>query len=111
MFVQVDLAEYAPNLRGSGVHGALVMLEPKFNAELLASILSIPGSKTLLRRHLSIHFASLVGRQVVCAAVLWNSMGSLDPYPDSQSESRRAKMTDKQRKKLISIFEVLDVLF
>jgi hypothetical protein len=66
----VDLAEYAPNLRGSGVHGALVMLEPKFNAELLASILSIPGSKTLLRRHLSIHFASLVGRQVGCAAVL-----------------------------------------
>ncbi len=26
---QVDLAEYAPNLRGSGVHGALLVLEPR----------------------------------------------------------------------------------
>ncbi|OCT88008.1 hypothetical protein XELAEV_18016636mg [Xenopus laevis] len=27
----VDLAEYAPNLRGSGVHGGLMVLEPRFN--------------------------------------------------------------------------------
>jgi hypothetical protein len=43
-----------------------------------------------------------------------DSMGSLDPYPDSQSGSgsRRAKMTHKHRKKLINfIFEVLDDLF
>ena len=45
-----------------GVHGALLMFEPRFNDELLASILSIPASKTLLRRHLSIHFKELVGR-------------------------------------------------
>ena len=51
-----NLSEYAPNLRGSGVHGALVLLEPKFTADLLASLLSIPNSKTLLRRHLSLHF-------------------------------------------------------
>jgi hypothetical protein len=84
VFGQVDLAEYAPNLRGSGVHGALVMLEPKFNAELLASILSIPGSKTLLRRHLSIHFASLVGRQVGCAPSCGRGSG-LDGVPGSVS--------------------------
>lgn len=52
----VDLAEYAPNLRGSGVHGSLMINEVKFNAELLADLLSIPGSKTLLRRHLQTHF-------------------------------------------------------
>lgn len=52
----VDLAEYAPNLRGSGVHGSLMINEVKFNAELLADLLSIPGSKTLLRRHLLTHF-------------------------------------------------------
>lgn len=52
----VDLAEYAPNLRGSGVHGSLMVKEVKFNAELLADLLSIPGSKTLLRRHLQTHF-------------------------------------------------------
>ena len=58
---QVDLAEYAPNLRGSGVHGGLIVLEPKFNGELLAALLSIPSSKTLLRRHLTIHFGDLIG--------------------------------------------------
>lgn len=52
----VDLAEYAPNLRGSGVHGSLIVNEVKFNADLLADLLSIPGSKTLLRRHLQTHF-------------------------------------------------------
>ena len=62
---QVDLAEYAPNLRGAGVHGGLMVCEPKFNAELLAALLAISSSKTLLRRHLSIHFADLVGREVM----------------------------------------------
>lgn len=52
----VDLAEYAPNLRGSGVHGSLIVNEVKFNAELLADLLSIPQSKSLLRRHLQTHF-------------------------------------------------------
>ncbi|XP_055691921.1 liprin-beta-1 isoform X11 [Lutzomyia longipalpis] len=61
----VDLAEYAPNLRGAGVHGALMMLEPRFNAELLADLLSIPPSKTLLRRHLATHFKELLGRDVI----------------------------------------------
>ena len=37
-----DLSEYAPNMRGSGVHGALLVLEPRFTAELLATLLSIP---------------------------------------------------------------------
>lgn len=61
----VDLAEYAPNLRGSGVHGALIIHEEKFNAELLATLLSIPPSKTLLRRHLTTHFNDLLGRELV----------------------------------------------
>nr|XP_022303538.1 liprin-beta-1-like isoform X5 [Crassostrea virginica] len=57
----IDLSEYAPNLRGSGVHGALIVLEPRFNAELFAQILSIPQNKTLLRRHLSTHVVALIG--------------------------------------------------
>ncbi|XP_075898661.1 liprin-beta-2b isoform X4 [Nelusetta ayraudi] len=59
----VDLAEYAPNLRGSGVHGGLVMLEPRFNSDTLAMLLNIPPQKTLLRRHLTTNFNSLVGTQ------------------------------------------------
>ncbi|KAM9376355.1 liprin-beta-2b isoform 2-T2 [Pholidichthys leucotaenia] len=57
----VDLAEYAPNLRGSGVHGGLIMLEPRFNADSLAMLLNIPPQKTLLRRHLTTNFNNLVG--------------------------------------------------
>ncbi|XP_057304461.1 uncharacterized protein LOC130641608 isoform X3 [Hydractinia symbiolongicarpus] len=57
----VDLAEYAPNLRGSGVHGALMVLEPRFNAETLANLLSIPANKTLLRRHVNTQFSTLLG--------------------------------------------------
>uniref|UniRef100_UPI00358EA3F6 liprin-beta-1-like n=1 Tax=Myxine glutinosa TaxID=7769 RepID=UPI00358EA3F6 len=58
----IDLAEYAANLRGSGVHGALMVLEPRFTVETLASMLSIAPSKSLLRRHLSLNFCLLVGR-------------------------------------------------
>ncbi|XP_023657747.1 liprin-beta-1b isoform X2 [Paramormyrops kingsleyae] len=59
----VDLAEYAPNLRGSGVHGGLMVLEPRFNVETLALLLNIPPNKTLLRRHLATHFNLLIGRE------------------------------------------------
>uniref|UniRef100_A0A8C6Y150 PPFIA binding protein 1 n=1 Tax=Naja naja TaxID=35670 RepID=A0A8C6Y150_NAJNA len=59
----VDLAEYAPNLRGSGVHGGLMVLEPRFNVETLAQLLNIPPNKTLLRRHLATHFNLLVGSE------------------------------------------------
>ncbi|XP_028426244.1 liprin-beta-1 isoform X1 [Perca flavescens] len=59
----VDLAEYAPNLRGSGVHGGLMVLEPRFNVEALALLLNIPPNKTLLRRHLATHFHQLIGSE------------------------------------------------
>ncbi|XP_032454008.1 liprin-beta-1 isoform X12 [Nasonia vitripennis] len=61
----VDLAEYAPNMRGSGVHGGLMVYEHRFTSELLATLLSIPPAKTLLRRHLTTHFNQIVGREVV----------------------------------------------
>uniref|UniRef100_A0A674AUA5 PPFIA binding protein 1a n=1 Tax=Salmo trutta TaxID=8032 RepID=A0A674AUA5_SALTR len=57
----VDLAEYAPNLRGSGVHGGVMVLEPRFNVESLALLLNIPPNKSLLRRHLATHFHLLIG--------------------------------------------------
>lgn len=61
----VDLAEYAPNMRGSGVHGGLMIHEDRFTSELLATLLSIPPAKTLLRRHLTTHFNQILGREVV----------------------------------------------
>ncbi|XP_036399881.1 liprin-beta-2-like isoform X2 [Megalops cyprinoides] len=59
----VDLAEYAPNLRGSGVHGGMIILEPRFNSDTFAMLLNIPPQKTLLRRHLATNFNTLVGPQ------------------------------------------------
>lgn len=61
----VNLAEYAPNLRGAGVHGALLVYEDRFTDELLADLLSIPATKSLIRRHLCTHFKDLLGRDII----------------------------------------------
>ena len=61
----IDLSEYAPNLRGSGVHGGLMVFENRFNSTVLADILSIPASKTLLRRHLTTLFNDLIGSHII----------------------------------------------
>ena len=42
---ECDLGEFAPALRGSGVHGGLLVLEPRCNADLLANLLNIPESR------------------------------------------------------------------
>lgn len=56
----VDLKEYASNLRESGVHGALLVLESAFSSDDLAVALGIPSSKTILRRHLATEFDALI---------------------------------------------------
>ncbi|WAR15658.1 KAZRN-like protein [Mya arenaria] len=55
-----DPLEYADSLRESGVHGALIVLEPTFTADTLASCLNIPHSKLYIRRHLQTELESLV---------------------------------------------------
>lgn len=42
-----------------------MVLEDSFNADILAELLSIPPSKSLLRRHLSKSFSELVGSEVI----------------------------------------------
>ena len=107
---QVDLAEYAPNLRGAGVHGGLLVCEPKFNAELLAALLAISSSKTLLRRHLSIHFADLVGREVMAEKRKQESDPGQTPLtPTAKHKSRLGQFTLK-RKKSKSELEAEDCL-
>lgn len=60
----IDLAEYMTNLRASGVHGGLIIYEDSFNSTVLATLLSIPMNKSLLRRHLSTYFLQLVGYEI-----------------------------------------------
>ncbi|XP_055515058.1 kazrin-like isoform X2 [Leucoraja erinacea] len=48
----IDLKEYADNLVNSGVHGAVLVLEPSFNSEAMATALGIPTNRHIVRRHL-----------------------------------------------------------
>ncbi|CAG9829885.1 unnamed protein product [Diabrotica balteata] len=56
----IDLAEYADNLKDSGVHGGLVVLEPSFNGDTMATALGIPASKNIIRRHLTAELDALI---------------------------------------------------
>ncbi|KAG8224039.1 hypothetical protein J437_LFUL001116, partial [Ladona fulva] len=56
----IDLGEYAENLKDSGVHGALIVLEPSFNGDTMANALGIPQSKNIIRRHLTAELEALV---------------------------------------------------
>lgn len=60
----IDLSEFASNLRGSGVHGGLIVYENAFNADLMAQLLCIPNNKTLLRRHIASQFRHLIGHEL-----------------------------------------------
>lgn len=44
----------------SGVHGGLVVLEPSFNGDTMATALGIPASKNIIRRHLTAELDALI---------------------------------------------------
>ncbi|XP_076233614.1 liprin protein kazrin isoform X4 [Calliopsis andreniformis] len=56
----IHLTEYAENLKDSGVHGALVVLEPSFTGDTMATALGIPPAKHMIRRHLTAELEALV---------------------------------------------------
>ncbi|KAI4472341.1 hypothetical protein M0802_016921, partial [Mischocyttarus mexicanus] len=56
----IDLIEYAENLKDSGVHGAIVVLEQSFSGDTMATALGIPPAKHIIRRHLSAELEALV---------------------------------------------------
>ncbi|KAL1489665.1 hypothetical protein ABEB36_013607 [Hypothenemus hampei] len=96
----VDLAEYAPNLRGAGVHGGLMVLEPKFTADLLASLLSIPPGKTLLRRHLNTHFKELLGKEIIQEKrELETTLGYIPLTPSGKLKVAKKSQFSLKRKK------------
>ncbi|XP_008192368.1 liprin-beta-2 isoform X2 [Tribolium castaneum] len=96
----VDLAEYAPNLRGAGVHGGLMVYETKFTAELLATLLSIPPGKTLLRRHLKTHFNELLGKEIIQEKrEAESTMGYIPLTPSSKLKVAKKSQFSLKRKK------------
>ncbi|XP_065213251.1 kazrin-like isoform X3 [Planococcus citri] len=56
----IHLEEYADNLKDSGIHGALIVLEPSVNGDTMATALGIPPSRQMIRRHLAAELEQLI---------------------------------------------------
>ncbi|XP_072238048.1 kazrin, periplakin interacting protein b isoform X1 [Leuresthes tenuis] len=48
----IDLKEFADNLQGKGIHGAVITLDQSFDTDAMAKALGIPSNKHMLHRHL-----------------------------------------------------------
>uniref|UniRef100_A0A8D3B0I5 Kazrin, periplakin interacting protein a n=2 Tax=Scophthalmus maximus TaxID=52904 RepID=A0A8D3B0I5_SCOMX len=59
----IDLKEFAESLPNSGVHGAVMVLDPTFDTDAMATALGIPGGKHMVRRHLVEEMKALIGSQ------------------------------------------------
>ncbi|XP_070206857.1 kazrin-like isoform X2 [Littorina saxatilis] len=75
----IDLGEFAENLQESGVHGALMVLEPSFNSDSLATALAIPPSKSYIRRHLATELDTLLRPARAALDTPNNNSKHLDP--------------------------------
>ena len=53
----VDLAEYAPNLRGSGVHGGLIVSKLSFSGRLTSNYKSLYAYNTCLQTYICFQYA------------------------------------------------------
>lgn len=51
--------EFADNLQGKGIHGAVMALDPSFDTDAMAKALGIPSNKHMLHRHLYEEMKSL----------------------------------------------------
>uniref|UniRef100_A0A3Q3B4C6 Kazrin, periplakin interacting protein a n=1 Tax=Kryptolebias marmoratus TaxID=37003 RepID=A0A3Q3B4C6_KRYMA len=57
----IDLKEFADSLLHSGIHGAVMVLDPAFSTDAMATALGIPSSKHMVRRHLDEELKTLLG--------------------------------------------------
>ncbi|XP_024148240.1 kazrin-A isoform X1 [Oryzias melastigma] len=71
----IDLREFADNLQNSGVHGGVLILDPTFNTDAMATALGIPTSKHMVRRHLIEEMRTLVPSARVDAKQEYECLG------------------------------------
>ncbi|XP_026106508.1 kazrin-A-like isoform X2 [Carassius auratus] len=57
---EIDLKEFADNLQSSGVHGAIMVMDPSFSSDTMAAALCIPSNKHMVRHHLNEEVKALV---------------------------------------------------
>uniref|UniRef100_A0A3P8RWU5 Kazrin, periplakin interacting protein b n=1 Tax=Amphiprion percula TaxID=161767 RepID=A0A3P8RWU5_AMPPE len=55
----IDLKEFAENLQGKGIHGAVIAMDQSFDTDAMAKALGIPSNKHMLHRHLYEEMKSL----------------------------------------------------
>jgi len=91
----IDLSEYASTLRGSGVHGALLVLEPRFNHESLSNLLNIPKQKNLLRKHLKMKFNELLSEEALLKKSLKNNKDQLNHVNKYKPRKIRQKILEE----------------
>ncbi|XP_041130351.1 kazrin-like isoform X3 [Polyodon spathula] len=68
----IDLKEYVDSLQNSGVHGAVLVLEPAFHTEAMANTLGIPSSKHIVRRHLMEEMRALISSSSLLFSCIQN---------------------------------------
>ncbi|XP_059924734.1 kazrin, periplakin interacting protein b isoform X3 [Gadus macrocephalus] len=95
----IDLREYADNLKGKGIHGALMALDPSFDTDTMARVLGIPHNKHMLHRHLyqemrllSVPHSSAEQERESLAGVS-RSPGSANLYAANRMAMRRSVMS------------------
>ncbi|XP_014832752.1 PREDICTED: kazrin-like isoform X2 [Poecilia mexicana] len=75
----IDLKEYADSLLSSGVHGAVMMLDPSFNTDSMATALGIPSNKHMVRRHLDEEMMALIGSARANTQQSYDLSGAITP--------------------------------
>ncbi|KAF0036436.1 hypothetical protein F2P81_011748, partial [Scophthalmus maximus] len=86
----IDLKEFAESLPNSGVHGAVMVLDPTFDTDAMATALGIPGGKHMVRRHLVEEMKALIGSARADAKQDFERLGQgTPPTPQRQSSLGR----------------------
>ncbi|KAM9829748.1 kazrin-A isoform 3-T3 [Syngnathus typhle] len=98
----IDLKEFTEGVVCSGIHGAVMVLEPSFSSDTLATTMGIPSSKHMIRRHLEEELTNLIGlartdgKQGVERLVLGTSPTPIRQNSPSRSPGSASRHTDDE---------------
>ncbi|KAK2841187.1 hypothetical protein Q7C36_012766 [Tachysurus vachellii] len=88
----IDLKEFAGSLQNSGIHGAVMVLDPSFNTDSMATALGISASKHMVRQHLSEEMKALLATARLDVEQEVETMG-IPPTMSRQSSLGRATIS------------------
>lgn len=94
---KIELAEYADNLHGTGVHGAVIALDETFDCNTLAYALQIPSQNTQIRQILEREFNWLLANAT--ERETGDELGNGGDFKRSKSWRKMFKQRDKGKDK------------